>query len=251
MASLRLPTADCATAGWREDPVRLRMVFQPIAGLAAGECRAYEALARFPILGAAPDAIFSAARASGFGPELEAVAIRRALAVPDRPAGTSLCVNVSPSALAAEAIWRVLPDELCDVVVEVTEHELSATDGGLKNALDALRERGARIAVDDVGSGYAGLCQLIQVRPDIVKVDRALIQGLHVDATRRSLVEALVHFAHDVGMELWAEGVEEPEDLATLAELGVDAAQGFLLGRPGHPWPSPISGPLAVALPSP
>jgi EAL domain-containing protein (putative c-di-GMP-specific phosphodiesterase class I) len=247
MSSQRHTAQHRSVAGALEHPGRLRMAFQPIVGLAVGMCCAYEALARFPGLAMPPAAVFSAAHACGFGPELEALTVDRALAAPGRPTGTGLCVNVSPSVLDAAALWRVLPDDLGDVIVEVTEHELCVTGGQLERALDALRMRGARIAVDDVGSGYAGLCQLVRVRPDIVKVDRALIQGVHADPTRTALVDALSSFAHDIGTELWAEGVEDPMDLATLAELGVDAAQGFLLGRPGDPWPAPRADLLAAA----
>jgi EAL domain-containing protein (putative c-di-GMP-specific phosphodiesterase class I) len=217
------------------DPRPLRVAFQPIVSLSDHEPCAYEALARFPGVRSTPDTVFAAAHACGRGAELEALAIQHALAAPDRPRGAALSVNVSPPVLGARALWRVLPDCLEGVIVEVTERDLYDSGSGLEHAVAALRERGARIAVDDVGSGYAGLCQLVRVRPDIVKVDRELIQGAHADAVRAALLEALIGFAHTTGMELWAEGVEDQPDLDLLEALGADAAQGFLLGRPSEP----------------
>lgn len=218
-----------------DGPGPLRIAFQPIVSLSDHECCAYEALARFPGVRATPDAVFAAAHACGHGAELEALAIQHALAAPDRPAGAALSVNVSPPVLGARALWDVLPDSLEGVIVELTERDLYDSGAGLERALAALRERGARIAVDDVGSGYAGLCQLVRVCPDIVKVDRDLIQGAHADHVRSALLEALVGFAHQTGMELWAEGVEDQPDLDLLEQIGADAAQGFLLGRPSEP----------------
>jgi EAL domain-containing protein (putative c-di-GMP-specific phosphodiesterase class I) len=240
------------SAQWRVahealEPEALRIVFQPIVASPSGHCCAFEALARFPRLGMAPDVVFAAARARGVGHELEVAAIRQALSVPDRPEGTGLCVNVSPSLLGSQSLWAAIPDTLVDIAFEITEHELCPNAHLLTPILIALRERGALIAVDDVGAGYAGLSQLVKVQPDIIKVDRVLIAGIHADNTRLALIAGLVCFADRSGAELWAEGVEDVADLEALVGLGVHAVQGFLLGRPGAPWIAPARLPDLLA----
>lgn len=217
------------------------MVFQPVVACTTGRCCAFEALARFPQLGMGPERVFAEAHAYGVGHRLEALAIREALRAPHRPAGAALCVNTSPSLLHSEELRTAIPDDLNDVVFEITEHELCPDDRRLNAVLAGLRERGARIAVDDVGTGYAGLHSLVNVRPDIIKVDRVLIAGIHCDPTRLSLIASVVSYADQTGAELWAEGVEDLADLETLVRLVVHAVQGFLLGRPGAPWIAPAS----------
>ena len=122
-------------------------------------------------------------------------------------------------------------------MIELTEHEAFDEDGALELALTALRARGARIALDDAGAGYAGLQQLIRVRPDIVKVDRSLVAGIHEDASKLALLEALAHFATTTGAAVCAEGVEELSELRALARVDVTYAQGYALARPGPAWP--------------
>jgi hypothetical protein len=123
-------------------------------------------------------------------------------------------------------------------VVELTEHEAFGEDVALELELVALRERGARIALDDAGAGYAGLQQLIRLRPDIVKVDRSLVAGIHEDAPKRALLEALARFAGTTGAAVCAEGVEELAELRALQGLDVTYAQGYALARPAPAWPA-------------
>ena len=157
-------------------------LFQPVASLTTGRLIGYEGLARFPDAPDRPPSTwFAQANACGLGPELEAAAIRAALAREGRPPGTHIAVNVSPSALSTEAVLTVLPDDLSDVIIELTEHEVYVGDSLLANSLATLRERGARIAIDDAGAGYAGLKQVMWVRPDIVKLDLELTRAIHSD----------------------------------------------------------------------
>ena len=107
------------------------------------------------------------------------------------------------------------------------------------SALTALRARGARVALDDAGAGYAGLQQIIRVAPDILKLDRALVHGAHADASRQALLEALIGFASTTGAAICAEGVEDLDDARVLVALDVTYAQGYGLARPGPPWPAP------------
>jgi EAL domain-containing protein (putative c-di-GMP-specific phosphodiesterase class I) len=89
-----------------------------------------------------------------------------------------------------------------------------------------------RVAVDDTGSGFAGLQRLVDVRPEIVKLDRALTGQVDTDPPRRALVGAIRQFADDMGITVIAEGIEREEQLVVLRDMGVDCGQGYLLGRP-------------------
>jgi diguanylate cyclase (GGDEF)-like protein len=222
----------------------LTPVFQPIVELTTGRVGGYEALTRFlktePIR--PPDLWFAQARRCGLGPALEARAIEIALAVPGRPLGTFLSINVSPAGMLSPEVDAVLPEDLSDLVIELTEDELFSTDAALDERLAELRARGARIAVDDAGAGYAGLQQLIRVKPEIVKVDRSLVSGLDHDDSKRAMIEALSRFAISTGAAVCAEGIEEASELRELARFDVTYGQGYVLARPGPAWP-----PIAIA----
>ena len=101
-----------------------------------------------------------------------------------------------------------------------------------------LRRRGAQLAVDDMGAGYAGLRQVTAVHPDYLKLDRSLIASIDEDPDRAALVRAMVDYAERVGARLVAEGVETQAELRTCISLGVHLVQGYLLARPGVPWPA-------------
>jgi EAL domain-containing protein (putative c-di-GMP-specific phosphodiesterase class I) len=215
------------------DPRALEMHFQPIVMVATGRVICHEALARFPALpGKAIPEVFRSAHALGFGPQLEALAARRALETPGRPRGTVVSVNLSVSTLSHPEVWALLPDDLSDVVVEITEDELWGLGEELEHALARLHDAGARVALDDAGAGYSGLQQLMRVRPDIVKLDRSLVSGVATDPARAALVASFSSFASQTGGAVCAEGIESPEDLRAIAELDVAYAQGYLLGRP-------------------
>ena len=217
------------------DPDDLTLVFQPIVDLAAATVAGYEALARFP--GAAgPDVWFAAAAEAGVAADLEALAIHKALAaVPALPANTFLTVNVSPHILGSAPVQRALATraDLHRVVIELTEHTPVHDLAALRRQTDELRARGALIALDDAGSGYSGLQQLAVLRPQIVKLDRALVSDADTDPVRVALAEMLGEFAGRIDAWLLAEGIETPAELAAFARLGVPLAQGWLLGRPG------------------
>jgi EAL domain-containing protein (putative c-di-GMP-specific phosphodiesterase class I) len=223
-------------------------VFQPLVDLNSGRTIGYEALSRFNTeVKRSPDAWFNQAQACGRGLQLEMAAIRAALSAPHRPPGTYLSLNFSPSAIASSKILSVLPQDLSSVVIEITEHELAAEDGALEEGIERLRARGARIAVDDAGSGYAGLKQLMRVQPDVIKLDRALIEGINNDGAKTALVEFFVMFARRVGAGILTEGIETVDELRTLVNLGVNYGQGYLLGRPAEPW-KPVSQEITRAL---
>jgi EAL domain-containing protein (putative c-di-GMP-specific phosphodiesterase class I) len=212
----------------------LTIVFQPIVDLATATVAGYEALARFPGT-ASPEVWFAAAHEAGLGAELEALALRKALAaVPDLPPDTFLTVHVSPHLLGTAPVAAALagPATLRRVVVELTEHMPTPDLAALREQTAALRGRGALIAIDDAGSGYAGLQQLAEVRPQLVKLDRALVAGADTDPVKAALAEMVGAFAGRIDAWLLAEGIETAGELATFARLGVPLAQGWLFGRP-------------------
>jgi EAL domain-containing protein (putative c-di-GMP-specific phosphodiesterase class I) len=217
------------------DPDDLTLAFQPIVDLAAATVAGYEALARFP--GAAgPDVWFAAAAEAGIAAELEALAIHKALAVvPALPPDTFLTVNVSPHLLGSAPVQQALATRpsLQRVVVELTEHTPVHDLAALRRQTDELRARGALIALDDAGSGYSGLQQLATLRPQVVKLDRALVSDADTDPVRVALAEMLGEFAGRIDAWLLAEGIETAAELAAFVQLGVPLAQGWLLGRPG------------------
>jgi EAL domain-containing protein (putative c-di-GMP-specific phosphodiesterase class I) len=107
----------------------------------------------------------------------------------------------------------------------------------LLDAIEPLRARGARLAVDDMGAGYSGLRQITTVMPSYLKLDRSLVTGIDSDSDRAALVGALVGYSQQVGCLLVAEGVETEAELQAVRRLGVPLVQGFYLSRPGTPWP--------------
>jgi EAL domain-containing protein (putative c-di-GMP-specific phosphodiesterase class I) len=205
---------------------------QPIIDVANGAVVAAEALARFTDSAAPPADILSRAHAAGQGIDLELACVRAALAARHRvPEGVLLSINVSPDAIAHPTDTAPWPDRLDGLIIEVTEHASSEPEV-LDARLAALRERGARIAVDDVSTGYAGLLRLATLRPEYVKVDRRVIEGVRKSDAHAAVLEALVALAHRIGAVVIAEGVERLEDLRTLADFDADWAQGYAVGAP-------------------
>jgi EAL domain-containing protein (putative c-di-GMP-specific phosphodiesterase class I) len=209
---------------------------QPIVALDDGRVVGYEALSRFPAGYGPPDVVFAAAHEHGVGMALERVAVETAFALlPTLPADAYLALNLDP-AVALTIAASLTPES--DVVpwhrlvLEVTEHAPVDSYADLRDGLRPLRERGMRLAIDDAGAGYASMHHVVELQPDIVKVDRSLVEGLAEDAARRCVVRGFVTLGYELGARVLAEGVERPADLAAARRLGVGAAQGYLLARP-------------------
>ena len=130
----------------------------------------------------------------------------------------------------------MLPERLDNMIFEITEQEQIIHPHELQQTLQPLRERGARVAVDDAGAGYAGLQQIMRMKADFIKLDRALISDVHVDQAKAALIGSLVDFAGSTGAEVCAEGIETLDELRVLIRLGVTCGQGFGLARPAPPW---------------
>jgi EAL domain-containing protein (putative c-di-GMP-specific phosphodiesterase class I) len=214
----------------------VEMVFQPVVRLHDGATLAYEALARFQHAGFdSPAHAFAAATRAGLGPQLEWCAARRALArLDDMPAGTWLGVNLSAEALLTPETQNLLHQYAGrNIGVELTEHTPVADYQALTAVTDQLRREGIQIVVDDAGAGFASLNHILQLHPDVIKLDIALTRGIDVDPVRQALTRSLVAFAHDIDAHLIAEGIETSGEHTTLQHLGVRLGQGYLMARPG------------------
>jgi diguanylate cyclase (GGDEF)-like protein len=222
-------------------PGEIVPVFQPIVRVADGYVIGYEALARFPhaIIERTPYEWFTLAASCGLRVDLE-VACWKAIAAQGPPPGDAmLFVNTSPIALIdprLDAVRADLPERL---VVELTEQDAVQDYEILRSKLQAWSNDGVRLAIDDTGAGYSSLQHVLQLAPDFLKLDRSMINGVDRERSRQALVRSLVAFAREVGAAVIAECVERPEELEVLCEAGIDLAQGWLLARPGPPWPLP------------
>jgi EAL domain-containing protein (putative c-di-GMP-specific phosphodiesterase class I)/GAF domain-containing protein len=219
----------------------LKAHFQPIVSLSDGLIVGYEALARMPAVDgrvAGPDRWLAAAERAGRRTELELACLDAALAE-GLPAGQSLLfVNLSPSTFGDPWAIDVFDGVHDRIVLELSESQIVDDYEELRRHMWDWTSRGARLAIDDTGSGYASLRHVLQLRPDFIKLDRSLINGIEFDRHRRALADALVAFAHGLGADVIAEGVEQAAELAALRDTGIGLAQGYLLARPGPAWPA-------------
>ncbi len=212
------------------------VALQPIIDLQRASVTGHEMLARFPgPPHVGPDRWFAAAEQRGLGGALAARTVQRGLALLDGlPDNTFLTINVEPQHLHDEAVRDAFGarPRLDRLFVELTEHAVVERPDDLGAELDALCERGARVAVDDAGAGYAGLSMLLALRPQLVKLDRSLIAGLDRDPAKRVLVRAMGELAATFDAWVLAEGIETERELAELVALDVPLGQGYLFGRP-------------------
>lgn len=231
------------------------VVVQPIVDLRTGVVVGGEALSRFPgPFAQGPDRWFADAAEVGLGTDLELAAVRAALSThAAMPHGASLSVNVSPTTAVSPELFDLLGAESVKaehLVLELTEHADVADYPALHTALEDLRRLGVRIAVDDAGAGFASLRHILNLRPDVVKLDLDLVRNIHADPARRALASGLLVFVDQIGAYLVAEGIETSDELDALREVGVTHGQGYHLGRPAAlPLPAAVEIAAAPATP--
>ena len=234
----------------------LRTVFQPIVDLRTLEAVGFEALTRGPSRTRyeRPDLLFAAARSARRLAELDwacrCQAFRTAARARVGPP-TRLFVNAEPTTIATACPDHLLADWVSAhrrlrVVVEVTERELCDAPGDLLRVAATLHELGWEVALDDVGANDAGVALLPVLRPDVVKLDMALLAP-RLSRGQLTALRAVDAYVSTTGSAVVAEGIETEEHLARARSLGADWGQGWLLGRPG-PLPAP-DGPRAVGKP--
>jgi EAL domain-containing protein (putative c-di-GMP-specific phosphodiesterase class I) len=223
------------------------IVFQPIVDLRTGGVVGAEALTRFGTGTGTrpPDAWFAEAKEVGLGVELETAAIRSALDQLHRlPSGLYLSLNASPDTMMSEEFRAAVASAPAErVVLELTEHDSIDDYALFEKIATELRSHGARLAIDDAGAGYSSLRHIINLHPDIIKLDIGLTRGIDGDPARRALGSAMLAFGLDAfDASIVAEGIETEGEFKTLRGLGYQFGQGFYLGRPGRlrvPRPQP------------
>ncbi|HEV7203482.1 MAG TPA: EAL domain-containing protein [Jatrophihabitans sp.] len=216
--------------------VAIEVAFHPIVDARTGAVLGHAAVTRFPgPIGHGPAEWFADARTADLAAELElravAAALRRFRAGDDG----YVALDVSPETMARGELLPLLlagPVPASRVVVELTEHSPVEDYEAVRRAREAFRAHGIRLAVDDAGSGYASFRRIVATDPDIIKIDRSLVVGVHADAAKTELVRSIVTLARARGADTVAEGVQDLTDATRGAELGVDALQGTLVGGP-------------------
>jgi EAL domain-containing protein (putative c-di-GMP-specific phosphodiesterase class I) len=213
------------------------IVYQPIYLLQDNTLLGAESLSRFPSdLQRGPDQWFAEAGEVGLETELELKAIRNALSG-YRPIFSQrslhLTLNSSPHTIISGRFLSLLEGfPLEQIVLEITEHDYVEDYAELRNAFAPLRARGVKLAVDDAGSGYASMRHILNLQPDVIKLDVSLTRGIDGDQMRRALASALIAFAQQTGCQIVAEGIETKAELEMLRSLGAHAAQGYYLSKP-------------------
>jgi EAL domain-containing protein (putative c-di-GMP-specific phosphodiesterase class I) len=221
----------------------LWMAYQPIVGAASGELFGFEALLRSsePTL-PNPIALLEAAERLGRLRDLgRRIRGKATEPMKDATAGTLLFVNLHARDLEDDQL--VSPEQpLCQiasrVVLEITER---ASLDGVRDArerIKRLRELGFRIAVDDLGAGYAGLTSFAQLEPEFVKLDMSLVRDVDKNAVKQKLVRSMCALCKDMAITVVAEGIETRAERETCRQLGCDLLQGYLMAKPGRPFPS-------------
>ncbi len=210
------------------------VVYQPIFDLRRGNVVGVEALARFADPALEPQEWFVEADAVGRGLDLEVRAVAHAVAaLRTLPTDVYVSVNVSPTVAMATELHRLLrPLDLERLVFEITEHAQVTDYEELNEALQPLRSRGLRLAVDDAGAGFASLRHILRIHPDIIKLDMSLIRAIDRDSVLRALSYSIASFGAAVEAQVIAEGIETEGEYRALRFLGIAYGQGFLLQEP-------------------
>jgi EAL domain-containing protein (putative c-di-GMP-specific phosphodiesterase class I)/CheY-like chemotaxis protein len=223
---------------------KLWMAMQPIISWKAQTVLAYEALARTdePTL-RNPAELFDTAERLGRTDDIgRAIRAKIASLIPQAPDGALVFVNLHPTDLEDADLLSdegALAPFAHRIVLEITERAALDQISGLREHVTALRDLGYRIAIDDLGAGYAGLSSLAAIEPDVVKADMSLVRGIEHSPVKQKLVGAIVSLCNDLGIQLVAEGIETPAERDCVCSLGGDALQGYLFARPAKGFPPP------------
>lgn len=240
---IRRVRSDTAHRAARIDRIRaaaratedVRISLQPIVALRSRVVVGEEALARFPD-DRSPAEWFAEAWEAGFGVEMEVAMMRAALRSLDEvPNNVYLSLNVSPLTLLSSQLDQILGGvDLTRIVLELTEHRPVEDYDAMRQRLQPMRDTGLRLAIDDACAGFASLQHVLQLHPDIIKLDISLTRGIESDPTLQALASSLLAFSARIGAAIVAEGIETERQLEALNILGIGFGQGMLLGAPGR-----------------
>jgi EAL domain-containing protein (putative c-di-GMP-specific phosphodiesterase class I)/GGDEF domain-containing protein len=220
----------------------VEIAYHPIVVTGTEEVYGYEALARGTMRGLrSPEVMFGVADEANLIWELSRLCRRRAIeGIPTRlEADQLLFLNIDPHDFRDPTFRYLDLDELGidhpeRIVLEITERTAITDYPAFQEYLRSFREQGFRFAVDDAGSGYAGLGSIANLSPDFIKLDISLISGIDTNFMKQNLVETMVSFANDHGIKVIAEGVEREEEYESVKALGVHLTQGFLFHHPRY-----------------
>lgn len=221
----------------------IRMLAQPIINVASGEVKAWEMLTRGPKGSAleSPLQLFSVARQTGLLYDLELIVFEKILQQINETGCTQdIFINFTPITLGQERFVRDLKKMLAkhknisprQLTIEITERD---SIDGMENFLyniKVLRTFGFRIAIDDTGAGYASLHSISEIMPDIIKIDRSVIQDIDKNSVKESMLKGLLLVAREAGSLVVAEGIENKDEASVLSRNRVDLAQGYFYARP-------------------
>jgi len=222
----------------------LWIAMQPIISWSTRTVLAYEALARTdePTM-CYPSELFDAAERLNRTRQLgRAIRSQVDALIPDTPGPALVFVNLHPTDLSdPELLSRdgALAPFASRVVLEITESTALDQVEGFRERLATLRRLGFRIAIDDLGAGYAGLSSFASIEPDVVKADMSLVRGIETSEIKRKLVGTIASLCRDLHIQLVVEGIETASERDHVQLLGGDAFQGFLFARPQRGFPSP------------
>lgn len=220
----------------------LWMAFQPIVSCRGRTVYAYEALVRTkePSL-PHPGALFDAAERLGRVPEL-GIIIREAAAEAFASAPDDIKLFVNLHMLDLNELNLYLPTSALArigrrVVLEITERSSVDEVKNLRARATALRSLGFRLAIDDLGAGYAGLTSFALLEPEVVKLDMSLVRDIHREPVKQRIVRSMISLCAESGILVIAEGIETREERDELLRLGCEYMQGYLFARPALPFP--------------
>lgn len=223
----------------------IKPVYQPVFHLQNESVYGYEALSRISRPGIIKNSeeLFAKSGAYGLASALELLCRKKALGkVRELTIPGKIFLNVSPALFQSSdherGVTATLLDELrierSRIVFELTERTVIEDYDLFLRGVAHYREQGYSIAIDDLGSGYAGLQMLANLEPEYVKLARFLISFIDKSKTKQALVESLVMFCEKIGAKVIAEGIERKEELEYLQFIGVPLGQGYLLGKPSE-----------------
>ncbi|HET7325885.1 MAG TPA: EAL domain-containing protein [Nocardioidaceae bacterium] len=240
ISTARLETT-AAVRAVLDEPDHLSLAVQPIIDAAHLSVAGYEVLTRLPpAWEVGPDDFFAVAESLGCSVELSVLLLSKLETLRTRcPPNCFLTVNLSPSDLADARVQAQFTRSWSGLILELTEAAWPKDEDAVLAGVEAARHAGAMIASDDAGAGYAGLLQLVRVRPDLIKVDRGLVRRLGSDPAAETVLRLLGELASELDAWLLAEGIETETELGVVMRLGVPLLQGWIFGKAQPPWPSP------------
>ena len=216
-----------------QDPGAVRPSFQSVVDLERGTVWGYELLASIGGAVEVPTAAwFAAAAEYGLEGALEARIVRTGLSVIEQlPEGQLISINVSPKALRSNQLQQTFGGHarFDYAVLEISEPYVG--EEGLAASLEAFRAAGGKIAVDSLGAGSTRLRSVVELQPDVLKLDRSLVAGIDADPAKAAVAGLFAELARRMGAAAIGVGVERKEEVAAIRTAGIDLAQGFLFGR--------------------